>query len=113
MRVWIIIFFILSCNRNDFESKLKQAIREKDYLTVANICSEYKSKDFEQDCEMGIKDSIFEIEKIISQRKELPFIKLIIDKEKARKIQQLLKNNIHLGIKYRSIWNETTEQRSE
>ena len=36
-------------------------------------------------------------------------MKLILDPEKSFKIQELLKANIQLGIKYRSIWNETAE----
>ena len=46
---------------------------------------------------------------LISRKQEVPFMKLILDPDKSIKIQELLKANIQLGIKYRSIWNETAE----
>ncbi len=107
----ILIFFILLNFCSDAKTnKLKTAISEKDFLTVASLCSEYKFEKFEKDCNQSIEESIQEIEKIISQKRTLPFMKIILDKEKARKIDSILKYNIHIGIKYRSIWYETAEQ---
>ena len=105
----LIILLISFCNRNSPEYKLKQAIAENDFLMIANICSEYKQEKYQKECEQALNDSIFEIEKIVSQKKDNPFVKIIIEKDKARKIQDLLQNNIELSIKYRSIWNEAAE----
>jgi hypothetical protein len=110
MKLPILFILLLSfCNRTSPEYKLKQAISNNDFLMIANICSEYKYEKYQKECEQALNDSILEIEKILSQKKHIPFVKIIIEKDKARKIQDLLQNNIELSIKYRSIWNEATE----
>lgn len=112
MKFFFFLFLISFCSDSN-TNKLKQAISDKDYLKVASLCSEYKFEKFEKECNQGIEDSVIEIEKIISQKRNLPFMKIILDKEKARKIDSILKYNIQLGIKYRSIWYETAEQYRE
>ena len=110
---FFILFVLISFCSDTNTNQLKKAISDKDYLKIASLCSEYKFEKFEKECNQGIEDSIQEIEKIISQKRTLPFMKIILDKEKARKIDSILKYNIHLGIKYRSIWYETAEQYGE
>lgn len=109
MKIILLVLLFSFCS-DEKTNKLKKSISENDYLSIASLCSEYKFDKYEKECSVGIQNSITEIEKIISQRQNLPYMKIILDKEKARKIDSILKYNIHLGIKYRSIWYETAEQ---
>ncbi|HMV41747.1 MAG TPA: hypothetical protein PKL30_09520 [Leptospiraceae bacterium] len=104
-----IVLFFSSCKRNPQELKIKEAIRTGDYMTVAALCSAYQFPDYKTECESSLEQADQEIQNIISRKQEMPFMKLILDPDKGIKIQELLKANIQMGIKYRSIWNETAE----
>ena len=91
----VLLFSFSNCKRKPHEVKIKEAIRTNDYMTI--------------ECETSLSQSVEAIEEIISKKQEIPFMKLILDPDKSLKIQELLRANIQLGIKYRSIWNETAE----
>jgi hypothetical protein len=76
---------------------------------LAILCADYKEKKYEKECLEGRRKSEEEIDRILSKQKDLPFFKLKIDLETYTKIDSLLKKDIYLGIKYRSIWRETIE----
>ncbi len=105
----LVVFSLSNCKRNPYETRMKEAIAANDYLAIAAICSEYKFEEYKKECETSLIKSEDDIQKIISQKQELPFMKLILEPEKSKKIQELLRANVELGIKYRSIWNETAE----
>lgn len=109
LTIFLILFSISFCKRKPYEIKIKEAIQANDHMTIAALCSEYKFDEYKSECESSLVKSEQEIEDIISQRQEVPFMKLILDPDKSIKIQELLRANIQLGIKYRSIWNETVE----
>lgn len=108
---YICIFLLLaiSCKRNSYEVRIRKAIKANDYFQIATLCSEYKFKEYKTECENSLIKSEDAIQEILSKKQELPFMKIILEQEKSQKIQELLKANIELGIKYRSIWNETAE----
>ncbi|MDX1958409.1 MAG: hypothetical protein SFU98_07535 [Leptospiraceae bacterium] len=106
---FLIILFLVSCKKNSIEREILSAYKDEDFLTVAKLCSGYVSDKVEKECSVGLGKSEEEIQKIISQKQDLPFFKLMINSEKQRKIEELLKKNIYLGVKYRSIWRETSE----
>lgn len=103
------LLILASCKRNPQDLKIKEAIRTGDYLTIAALCSAYQFPDYKQECESSLERAEEDIQAILSQRQELPFMKLILDPDKSVKIQELLRANIQMGIKYRSIWNESVE----
>lgn len=107
--ITFLVFTFSFCKRKPHEIKIREAIQANDYMTIAALCSEYKFEEYKTECESSMEKSIQEIDEIISRKQEIPFMKLILDPEKSFKIQELLKANIQLGIKYRSIWNETAE----
>lgn len=105
----VLLFSLSNCKRKPHEVKIREAIRTNDYMTIAALCSEYKFEEYKTECETSLSQSVEDIEEIISKKQEIPFMKLILDPDKSLKIQELLRANIQLGIKYRSIWNETAE----
>lgn len=107
--VLILLLFVSHCKKNPYETKIREALRANDYFAIATLCSEYKFEEYKSECESSLAKSEEEIQEIISKKQELPFMKLILEPKKSVKIQELLKTNIQLGIKYRSIWNETAE----
>lgn len=109
----ILLFFVFQCKRNPYETRMKEAIAANDHLAIAAICSEYTFEEYKKECESSLLKSENDIQEIIFQKQELPFMKLILEPQKSQKIQQLLRANVELGIKYRSIWNETAEVYSE
>ena len=109
INIAFLLFAFSYCKKKPHEIKIREAIQANDYMTIAALCSEYKFEEYKTECESSLEKSIEEIDEIISKKQEIPFMKLILDPDKSLKIQELLKANIQLGIKYRSIWNETAE----
>ncbi len=107
--ILILLCLLSFCKKKPYEIKIREAIKANDHMTIAALCSEYKFDEYKSECESSLEKSEQEIEEIISRKQEVPFMKLILDPDKSIKIQELLKANIQLGIKYRSIWNETAE----
>lgn len=109
----LVVLLILSltvCSQNRLEREIYKSIRKQDFLNASILCSEYQGKKYLEDCKKALSIAENEIEQILSQRQELPFFKLMIEEEKKTKIQELLKKNIHLGIRYRKMWNEMVER---
>lgn len=106
----ILILILLSCSQNKLEKEIGKFIRKKDFLSAAILCSDYKGEKHKEDCSKAIGIAEKEVDEILAQKRELPFFKLIIEEEKKSKIQELLKKNIYLGIKYRKLWNEIVER---
>ncbi|MCX7998215.1 MAG: hypothetical protein N3A69_04585 [Leptospiraceae bacterium] len=107
---FISFFLIFSCSQDKLEKEIGKLLKKQDFLGVASLCSEYKGKKYEKECQKAIELAEQEVDQILAQKRELPFFKLIIEDEKKLKIQELLKKNIHLGIRYRKLWNETVER---
>jgi Mg/Co/Ni transporter MgtE len=92
------------------EKQIGKLLKEKDLLGASVLCSEYKGKKYAEDCKRAIETAEQEVNQILSQKRELPFFKLMVDEEKKQKIQDLLKKNVYLGIKYRKLWNEIVDR---
>ncbi|MCB1141087.1 MAG: hypothetical protein H7A24_02180 [Leptospiraceae bacterium] len=89
--------------------KIKESLKKGDPIEIALSCAEYKGDKYKNECIEGRLRAEEEIQKIISRKKDMPFFKLIIDPETQKSISLLLQKDIYLGIKYRSIWKETSE----
>lgn len=107
---FMFLVFLSSCSRDKLERDIGKLLKKQDFLAVATLCSEYKGQKYEKECQKALELAELEVDQILAQKKELPFFKLIIEDEKKLKIQELLKKNIHLGIRYRKLWNETVER---
>ncbi len=105
-----LFFLFFHCNQNKLEREIYKSLKRKDFLSAAVFCSEYQGKKYLEDCKKALEIAESEVEQILAQRKEIPFFKLIIEQEKKAKIQELLKKNVYLGIKYRKLWNEIVER---
>lgn len=81
-------------------------MREKDHFAVSTYCGEHKVKRYEKECKEAALKAEKEIEEVISLKADLPYSRLIIESEKKEKIEKLLQKNVHLDIKYGSIWRE-------
>lgn len=104
------ILLLNNCKQDKLEKEISKSLRKQDFLTASVLCSEYQGKKYSEECKKALGVAEAEIEQILSKRQEIPFFKLMIEEEKRTKIQELLKKNIHLGIKYRKLWNEFVER---
>ncbi len=100
-----IISFTLSC-KNKLQSEVEDYLQNEDYISLAILCTEKKSKEIEKECEIGLEKTEEEINSILRGMADLPFSKLHIDKNKREKVENLFKKNTHLNIKYFEIWKE-------
>lgn len=108
--IFLSLYLLMNCSRNKLEREIEKSLKNQDFLGAAVLCSEYNEKKYKEDCKKAIQIAEQEVDRILSEKRELPFFKLIIEDEKKKKIQELLKKNIHLGIKYRKLWNEIVEK---
>lgn len=106
-------FSIKFFGKTPLERNIEEAIRQNDFIQLAIYCSRYEGDKYQKECSEGLLKAEEEIDRIISTRQDFPFMKLILEKEKSVKIEELLRENIHLSVKYRSIWYGTAELLTE
>ena len=109
--VYLVLFLLISCGSDPLEKEINTALQEKDFLKTAALCAGYKGERFKESCLEAKTNAEEEIVDIIRNKQDSPFMKIIINPEKDQKIRELLKKDIYLGIKYRTIWNEVSEKR--
>jgi hypothetical protein len=109
--VYLVLFLLISCGSDPLEKEINTALQEKDFLKTAALCAGYKGERFKESCLEAKTIAEEEIVDIIRNKQDSPFMKIIINPEKDQKIRELLKKDIYLGIKYRTIWNEVSEKR--
>ena len=107
----LFLICISFCSTDPLEKEINEALKNEDYLKAATVCAEYKGSRFKDQCLEAKSISEDEILNFISQKKEFPFMKLMLNSEKDLKIRELLKKDIYLGVKYRIIWNEISEKK--
>ncbi|MCE9501700.1 MAG: hypothetical protein K8R21_14550 [Leptospira sp.] len=108
LNLTVFLLFIMQIHcKSKLQSEIEKLIETRDFIGLAVLCSEKSPEEFKEQCEIALKESIYEIESILSEKSESPFTKLIIEKGKALKIQKLLTVNTALGIRYRLIWEES------
>lgn len=113
IKTFLIIFllFFSKCNNDPLEKEIYTALKESDFIKAATICAGYKGEAYKAKCLEAKNISEEEIISHLSQKKDFPFMKLFIESEKDEKIRELLKKDIYLGVKYRTIWNEISEKK--
>lgn len=104
------VFAISGCSKDPLEDEIYKALKEDDHLKVATVCASYRGERYQKECIESRNRSEEEILKILGEKKEFPFMKLIIPPDKDNKIREFLKKDIYMGIKYRIIWNEVAEK---
>jgi hypothetical protein len=108
---YFVLFILISCGSDPLEKEINNALKEKDFLNAAALCAGYKGERFKDSCLEAKTIAEVEIVDIIRNKQDSPFMKIIVNPEKDQKIRELLKKDIYLGIKYRTIWNEVSEKR--
>ncbi len=109
--VFFSLLFFSKCNNDPLEKEIYTALKEGDFIKAATICAGYKGESYKAKCLEAKNISEEEIICHLSQKKDFPFMKLFIESEKDEKIRELLKKDIYLGVKYRTIWNEISEKK--
>jgi hypothetical protein len=109
--VYLVLLLLITCGSDPLEKEINTALKEKDFLKSATLCAGYKGERFKESCLEAKTIAEEEIVDIIRNKQDSPFMKIIVNPEKDQKIRELLKKDIYLGIKYRTIWNEVSEKR--
>lgn len=100
----------LSCGSDPLEKEIHSALKADDFLKAATLCADYKGEKFQSKCLEAKSISEEEISQILHSKQDSPFMKIVVDPIKDQKIRELLKKDIYLGIKYRTLWNEISEK---
>ncbi len=111
IRFYFFLFlFFVSCGSDPLEKEIHSALKENDFFKAAALCAEYRGESFQSKCIEAKTISEEEISQILYSKQDSPFMKIVIDPVKDQKIRELLKKDIYLGIKYRTLWNEISEK---
>lgn len=101
------ILFVSCKSRKELE--FEEFFWAEKYIPAAILCSENDLKKYKDECKQSLDRSVQEIESILSQKMDVPYSKLIVSPEKSKSIEELLKKNIHLSLRYGSIWKESVQ----
>ncbi|WP_061270803.1 hypothetical protein [Leptospira interrogans] len=108
-RIWfcITLFYpIFHCGQS-LNDKLLALQKEEKFEEMLLLClSEKETQDTKKLCELATEKTAFEIDKILSEKIELPFSQITVDPEWKKKIDTILENDQTLKNRYGNLWKK-------
>lgn len=108
-RIWfcITLFYpIFHCGQS-LKDKLLALQKEEKFEEMLLLClSEKETQDTKKLCELATEKTAFEIDKILSEKIELPFSQITVDPEWKKKIDTILENDQTLKNRYGNLWKK-------
>lgn len=88
-------------------------LRQGNYIDLGIYCAKHYKKEIEPECNEARIKSAEEINQYLLKKQDIPFGRVVVETEKYNKIKNLLMLDVALGIKYRALWDEFTDQYQE
>ncbi|TGM56672.1 hypothetical protein [Leptospira adleri] len=108
-RIWILFFavgFFLECG-NSLKNKLLSLQKEEKFEEMLLLClSEKETSETKELCEFATEKTALGIDRILSEKTELPFSQITVDPEWKQKIDRILENNATLRDRYGNLWKK-------
>lgn len=102
----LILLIFVGCGRS-LKDKLVDLQKEEKYEEMLLLClSEKETPDSKELCELATEKTAAGIDRILSEKTELPFSQITVDSEWKQKIDKILQNNETLRNRYGNLWKK-------
>lgn len=110
-RIFLILFltFISVGCKKSAKQRLDLLLEKNDYIQVSILCEKEKLELSERTLECGeaLTKTRLEIDEIVLRPLQMGISSVLVPKAKAEQIEELLRLNTKLGIRYIEIWKQT------
>ncbi|EMY78194.1 hypothetical protein LEP1GSC060_1332 [Leptospira weilii serovar Ranarum str. ICFT] len=106
----IVLFYTsFGCGRS-LKDKLIVLQKEEKFEEMFLLClSEKETADTKELCDLAAEKTATGIDKILSEKTELPFSQITVDPEWKKKIETILRNNETFRNRYGNLWKKTIQ----
>ncbi|WP_425268817.1 hypothetical protein [Leptospira barantonii] len=106
---FVFLFSTSSCGRS-LKDKLISLQKEEKFEEMLLLClsesSQKEAADSKDLCDLATEKTSAGIDKILSEKTELPFSQITVDPEWKKKIDTILENNPTLKNRYGNLWKK-------
>ncbi|MCG6167789.1 hypothetical protein LFX25_08120 [Leptospira sp. FAT2] len=102
----LLLFVFVYCGRS-LKDKLVDLQTKEKYEEMLLLClSEKETPDAKELCDFATEKTAAGIDRILSEKTELPFSQITVDSEWKQKIDKILQNNETLRNRYGNLWKK-------
>ncbi|PJZ70182.1 hypothetical protein CH373_09935 [Leptospira perolatii] len=84
--------------------------KEGRYLELSVLCTEHSEEEFKQICDEAWEQSKNTLDTILSQKASLPFLRITVDPDTKKKVEELLSKNPHMKERYLKLWKQFVQE---
>ncbi|TGK05650.1 hypothetical protein EHQ53_18035 [Leptospira langatensis] len=96
--------------KGDILNKMLQLKKEGKYLELALLCNEHKETEYKEICDLAWQEAERNIDKILSQQADLPFLRVSVDAKTKKQVEDILAQNPQLKERYLPLWKKFVQQ---
>ncbi len=102
----LLFYAMLNCGRS-LKDKLTVLQKEEKFEEMLLLClSEKETQDTKELCHLAMEKTEEGIDRILSEKTELPYSQITVDPEWKKKIDIILENNRTLKNRYGNLWKK-------
>ncbi|XDD51697.1 hypothetical protein AB3N59_08210 [Leptospira sp. WS92.C1] len=102
----ICCLILVQCG-NSLKDKLSKLQKEEKFEEMVLLClSEKETEDTKDLCSIATEKTALGIDRILSEKIELPFSQITVDPEWKKQIDTILQNNETLRNRYGNLWKK-------
>ncbi|WP_246032134.1 hypothetical protein [Leptospira fluminis] len=108
---WIPILALLSygCGK-DIASKMQELKDRGNYLELSLLCTEHREREYKSFCDAAWTETSAKIDGILSQKAELPFLRISVDEGTRKQVEEILSKNPEFREKYLPLWKKFVQE---
>ncbi|TGK01101.1 hypothetical protein EHO59_12040 [Leptospira semungkisensis] len=87
-----------------------QLKKEGKYLELALLCNEHKESEYKEICDLAWQEAEKNIDLILSQQADLPFLRVSVDAKTKKQVEDLLAKNPQMKERYLPLWKRFVQE---
>ncbi|EQA46775.1 hypothetical protein LEP1GSC050_1067 [Leptospira broomii serovar Hurstbridge str. 5399] len=107
LSVSLLLFF--HCGSN-VRSRMLELKKNGKFLELSILCAEHTEQEYEDICNEAWKETSLTIDGILSQKADLPFLRISVDEKTRKQVEELLAKNPQLREKYLPLWKKFIQE---
>ncbi|EPG75985.1 hypothetical protein LEP1GSC058_0610 [Leptospira fainei serovar Hurstbridge str. BUT 6] len=80
------------------------------FLELSILCAEHTKQEYKDICDEAWKETSLTIDEILSQKADLPFLRISVDEKTRKQVEELLSKSPQLREKYLPLWKKFIQE---
>ncbi|EQA36102.1 hypothetical protein LEP1GSC047_3286 [Leptospira inadai serovar Lyme str. 10] len=103
------LLLVFHCG-SDVRSRMLELKKNGKFLELSILCAAHPELEYKDICDEALKETSLIIDGILSQKADLPFLRISVDQKTGKQIEELLSKNAQLREKYLPLWKKFTQE---